>query len=1085
MNSWPMPILVLLMSLLCHLAFPADARADDPVVDLSGTWQFQLDPEDQGESNAWFDRELESSIDLPGTTSMAQVGTPLELKPEMTKRVLRGLHQTHEYIGAAWYQREIDVPESFNGKLVELVLERVIWQTDVWLDGEKIGSAKSLSTPQVFSMGQLSPGTHRLSLRVDNREIHKIGMSHAYSIETQSIWNGIVGDIELRSVEPIRISKIRVDRDGEQSLKVRLWAANDTDKPAEAKALIAISPGRGGKVLDAEHGWRIPVGGGLTEMAVALDRPLQSWSEFTPVLHDITVELRMGDVLSSKSQPFGLRTIEGGPMSMRLNGESIFLRGTLDNAAYPLTGHPPTNEAEWINIFTIAKRWGLNHIRYHSWCPPEAAFAAADKVGIYLQPELPYWGFDQLEEGGDLHQYLQAEGRRIFDAYGHHPSFVMFSLGNELYGPFDLLHEMVEEFRAYEDGVLITTTTFSFAKGHGQWPEPVDDFFLTQRARDGWVRGQGFFNEQVPGTIADYRESIVDFPVPLISHEIGQYPVYPQLSEIEKYSGVLDPTNFKAIRADLDRRGRLHMAETYTRASGKFAALLYKEEIERALRTPNLSGFQLLDLHDFPGQSTALVGVLDVFWDSKGLIEAEDWREFCGPVVPLLRVAERIYHAGDTINAAASVYHYGPSDLEAGKASWRVVTEDGVELDRGSIAYDTLAPGGLHELGSIVLDTMDWPTPKSVTVHLSLDDGAIRNEWRLWIYPENEPSDDAAVPNDVLIAYRLDDSVREHLAAGGRVLLNPPTRLLKDPQASNFTPVFWSPLHFENQPTTMGLLIQPSHRALAAFPTSFHSDWQWWDLTVNSAGMPIDSLENRVQPIVQYIDDFGGNRHIGAIWEARVGNGRLLVCTFDLATDLDNRPASKQLRRSLLDYVATSSFRPEANVSIGEIEALFRPPSSMAMAKVASVSSAQPGYEAESVLDGDPKTMWHTEWKSGDAQYPHELVIDLGRRTAIEAIVFKHRGDGNKNGRVRQFAVYLSDDPDSWGRPVMTAEFDPSMTEQAFELNGGDAETIYESVDAAARRYLRFVALSPHGNQPHASLTEIDIVGKPATDKLK
>ncbi len=1055
------------------------ARAEP--VDLSGSWQFQIDPDDEGVAAGWFGQPLDGSIRLPGTTSMAKAGQPLELAPEMTKQVLRGLHQRHEYIGPAWYSRDVEVPADWSDRPVQLLLERVIWTTDVWLDGKKVGRATSLSTPQVINLGMLSAGSHKLSLRVDNREFVKVGESHAYTDETQSIWNGIVGRIELQAIDPVRVTKARVDHvDGnDAALQVRLVGVNDTGSIASKRVSITITPaGQRAKATTKEMDWDMAVGQTETKVVVELDESLASWDEFNPTLHTVSVSL--GDD-ESFQQTFGLRVVGKEPMTMLLDGKPIFLRGTLDNAAYPLTGHPPMNEAEWINIFTIAKRWGLNHVRYHSWCPPEAAFNAADKVGIYLQPELPYWGFAQLERDGELHNYLREEGRRIFDAYGHHPSFMMFSLGNELYGPFDVLHELVEEFRAYEDNILMTTTTFSFAKGHGRWPEPVDDFFLTQRARDGWVRGQGFFNEQVPGTDKDYRESIVDFPVPLISHEIGQYPVYPQLSEIEKYSGVLDPTNFEAIRDDLNRKGRLHMAEAYTRASGKFAALLYKEEIERALRTPNLSGFQLLDLHDFPGQSTALVGLLDVFWDSKGLIEAEDFREFCGPIVPLLRMPKRIYTAGETLTFGVEVSHYGPDTLPANDARWRVVTDDGVTLDSGTIAYEDLAAGGLRKLGTITTDSTNWPAPKAMKVQVSLDATDLRNEWRLWVYSKQET---AAVPKspEVIVADRLDEATLKHLDAGGRVLLNPSPRLLAEPQTSNFTPVFWSPLHFENQPTTMGLLVQPSHPALFDFPTDAHSDWQWWDLTAGSTGMALDKLgdqTNTIRPIVQYVDDFGGNLLIGAIWEAKVGNGEVLVCTFDISNNLEERPAANQLRHSLVKYIATSSFRPQASLTLDELQSLFREPTSMHDASVVSVSSFQSGYESKNVLDGDPTTLWHTSWNDAGAAYPHEIVIDLGKARVVDEIIFTHRGDGNINGRVGRFNVYLSDQADTWGQPILEATFDASATRQAFRTDGvnpNDPEAIYESADAKPVRYVRVEALTSQGESPHASFAEIEVV---------
>ena len=124
-------------------------------------------------------------------------------------------------------------------------------------------------------------------------------------------------------------------------------------------------------------------------------------------------------------------------------------------------------------------------------------------------------------------------------------------------------------------------------------------------------------NAKPPETVSDYTESISKFDVPVISHEIGQWCVYPNFNEMKKYTGVLKPRNFEIFRETLEENQMLDQANDFLVASGKLQTLCYKEDIESALRTPGFGGFQLLDLHDFPGQGTALIGVLDPFWEEK------------------------------------------------------------------------------------------------------------------------------------------------------------------------------------------------------------------------------------------------------------------------------------------------------------------------------------------------------------------------------------------------------------------------------------------------------------------------------------
>jgi hypothetical protein len=370
---------------------------------------------------------------------------------------------------------------------------------------------------------------------------------------------------------------------------------------------------------------------------------IQSWDEFSPVTYTLETNLMSGEnVLQTQTSSFGFREVKAEGKNLLINGGPLFLRGTLECAIFPLTGHPPVTVDEWIKLYKSAKAYGLNHIRFHSWCPPKAAFEAADKLGIYLQVEPPNWNTAFGDDPASA-EFIEAEAHRIIKAYGNHPSFCFMSLGNEVQGDFKRLQDLVLELKNQDNRHLYTTTSFTFEKGHGLFPEPVDDFFITQYTDSGWVRGQGVFDTQFPNFETDYTHAVEHLPVPLITHEIGQYSVFPNLKEVEKYTGVLDPMNFKAVKNDLEQKGLLHLADDYLMASGQLAKLLYKEEIERALKTNGISGFQLLDLHDFPGQGTALVGLLDAFWDSKGIVDSTEFRTFCSELVPLIWMEKAVY----------------------------------------------------------------------------------------------------------------------------------------------------------------------------------------------------------------------------------------------------------------------------------------------------------------------------------------------------------------------------------------------------------------------------------------------------------
>jgi hypothetical protein len=613
---------------------------------------------------------------------------------------------------------------------------------------------------------------------------------------------------------------------------------------------------------------------------------------------------------------FGMREITGSQGLLQVNGRRIFLRGTLECNIFPLTGHPPMERKGWLKVFQTAKTYGLNHLRFHSWCPPEAAFEVADSMGFYLQVELPLWSL-QVGKDPKTNDFLQQEATRISREYGNHPSFVLWSLGNELQGDFHYLGDLLRQLKAMDNRHLYTTTTFTFEKGHGTWPERDDDYFITQYTKKGWVRGQGIFNSYPPNFSTDYSNAIDSLRVPLLTHEIGQYSVYPNLQEIKKYTGVLDPLNFKAIRNDLERKGLLSLAPSYTLASGKFSADLYKEEIERALKTRGASGFELLDLHDFPGQGTALVGILDAFWDSKGLVTPEEHRMYCSEVVPLLRFQKAVYTSSERFEATAEAANFSGTEIKNGVPVWTVTDQKGKKYFSGRLNPRSIPIGNGIQLGTINLDFKTITQAVQLTFELQLEGTSFKNKWNFWVYPDRVKEE----VEGVVFTSSLKEAML-HLERGEKVLLNPDTSYIKGVEG-RFAPVFWSPVHFPDQPGTMGVLCNPGHAALKNFPTDFYSGWQWWDLITSSRTMILDSLP-AFDPIIRVIDNFFKNRKMADVIEAKVGKGRLVLCSIDLSHNLEKRPVARQLRYSLEQYMTGSSFNPAVELNSGQLSYLIQ-----------------------------------------------------------------------------------------------------------------------------------------------------------------
>ncbi len=903
-------------------------------ISLAGKWQVCLDSLDKGEMEKWYLQDFPQLLNLPGTLDDAGLGYSSKMVPAINGEVLLQLNRKHSFIGSAWYRKVIEIPADWNTKNISMLLERVIWQTDLWIDGIYVGKQESLSTPHQFQNLEkwLAPGNHTITLRIDNRRKYDIdlrrdnsrggrNLPHAYTNTTQIMWNGVIGRMELTAVDPVSVENVQVFFEpGNQRLRVTTVVRNNTDEIQKSELRLQVMNKE--KVAGKMVLKQITIGilRDTIETYYENIAKLQHWDEFNPAVYQLNAYLETrinGKIIKNKlCVPFGMRQLNMQNSVLQINNRPLFLRGTLECNVFPLTGHPPMKADGWQKVFEAAHAYGLNHLRFHSWCPPEAAFQVADEMGFYLQIELPLWSH-QAGKNKVLNTFLEDEAEKIIRNYGNHPSFCFWTMGNELEGDFSYLNKLVAKLKKHDTRHLYSTTSFSFQKEHGRWPEPEDEFYITQYTTKGWIRGQGIFNTYSPDFATDYTKAIDGVPVPVITHEMGQYSIYPKLDEIKKYTGVLDPLNFKAIQNDLKNKNLLDLAPSFTLSSGKFAANLYKEEIERILKTKGMSGFQLLDLHDFPGQGTALVGVLDAFWDSKGLVTPEEHRMYCGPVVPLIRFPKAVYVNSERFEASVEVANFGNAVLENIIPQWTVTNRDGKTLHQGILEKADIAIGNGIKIGNIAFDLKDIKEAAQLTIELQLKGTSYKNNWRVWVYPSQVEETN----KNVVFTTSLTEAL-SNLKQGRNVLLNPDTTSVKGVKGI-FTPVFWSPVHFPNQPGTMGIFCDPRHPALAHFPTEYYSDWQWWDLITSSKTMIIDSLP-AINPIVRVIDNFVKNRKMANIIEARVGTGKLMLVSLDIAHQLNNRPAAKQLRYSLLRYMESKGFSPSAELSAEQLEYLIK-----------------------------------------------------------------------------------------------------------------------------------------------------------------
>lgn len=1067
-----LPARLSLFALTASLAF---ASAAPEAINLSGEWKFAPDEVDAGVSATPEQWAFPEMIQLPGQVAAQGFG---EIPTQRTKWAELGwrypdlfkewqaddnfkmpfsLQPPRRYVGPAWYQREVDIPADWNGKHALLHLERVHWQTTAWIDGKEIGKGNSLGTPHEFDLGALPPGKHTLTLRIDNRilDVNPGMFAHSVTDATQGNWNGVVGNMELRPVAALHIHEARVEPSF-SGKSVRLVVTANRSGSGKVTGKVRYL----GPLRDAFETKPVTVAmtDGKATLSIPMGRDPRPWNEFTPHLYQAEITMESATGKDVRTETFGFRDLGKQDGRLAINGKPIYLRGTLECCIFPLTGYPPTDVDSWRRIIRICKEHGLNHMRFHSWCPPEAAFVAADEAGFYFQVEASAWASfgAELGSGMPLDAWIDQETARMIREYGNHPSFLMMAYGNEPAGPNNAkwLQGYVARWKAKDSRRFWTTAAGWPLMAGSDFHNPVEP-----RISGLGLGMNAIINAQPPRTDFDWSDYVkAHADAPIVSHEIGQWCVYPNFEEIPKYTGFFKPKNFEIFQETAKRNGLLPQAKDFLMASGKLQALCYKHEIEAALRTPGFGGFQLLDLHDFPGQGTALVGVLDAFWDSKGYVTAAEYARFAGPVVPLAKLKKMTWQTNEPLEADLQLSHFGPEDLKNLKPIWKLSDGDKV-LASGKLPARNLAAGALHDLGRISLPLHKVEAPAQLKLTVGAAGHKFSNNWEVFVYPEKVA---AAKSADVTVTASLDQALAA-LDAGKAVLWTPPSGIVRNdpnhPFTPGFQPIFWNAAWGGCQPPhTLGILCDPKHPALAEFPTDSHSNWQWWELQKDARPFILTN-HHELLPLVQIIDDWQTNRKLGYGFEAQIGKGKLLACSFDIESNLDTRMVARQMRASLMAYVSSDRFAPKLTLEQADLEALVVMPAKLQrLGAMLTASSEEKGYPASHLLDGNASTLWHSEFISHQPAPPHELTITLPKEANISAVLLTQRRDGETSGQLAEVEIL-----DSNGKSLARSEVPK------------DAANFRIALPPSAKlRTFTIRALKSHSG-PFASMAELDV----------
>ncbi len=1040
-------------------------------IDLSGEWHFSLDEKDEGISQQWFKKNLAGRIKLPGTTGENKIGKPeTGSYQELNKQTIYHFREFFSFVGSAWYQKEISIPKGWENKRITLFLEKTSFSATVWVNDKRIGEKTGLAAPKVYDLSEfLVPGKRiRLSVRIDNRDMFRIKNhngtgSHAYGTETQPRWNGIIGKIYLSATDKVWLEKVDVYPDiHRQKITLKVKTGNLTDKAQKVHLNIsAASTNTAEEHRVPDHVVEYNVAKGMQENSFTYTMGAESllWDEHIPALYNLQLVLSAGGLSDEKRESFAMREFKAQGNFFTINGSKTMMRGTIDCAIFPLTGYSPMDVDFYMDIYQRYKDHGINHIRYHSWCPPKAAFIAADRLGLYLEPEGPnMWG-KTMAEDDDNFNFYKSEAIRVIESFGNHPSFCMYSNGNETRDDIELMSDITSTLKEQDKRHLYTiNTAIGFTKEGGDLP--VNDFVIAGRYR-GNIWGSG-----------DYSKVLEFYKVPLLHHEIGQWQVFPDLREIPLYTGVMRPFNMEAIRYDLERKGMCDQVADFVYASGMLSLRLYRAEIESSLRTRDFAGFQMLGMQDYPGYGLATDGIWTPLYRSKGLITASEYKKFCGSTVLLTDFSEKhknyIFQNNQAMECKVLAAHFLRKGLVNQEVCWNLKDAQGALIISGTIPDVDIPVGSGTELGNITVDLSAIKEAKQLNLTLSLKDTDISNSWKIWVYPKKYEitENDLLKKGNILIASGYTEEVREHLQKGGNVLLLPE---LLDPEKSHllpFKPVFWAAPLWGHKPErfnhSLGLCIESKHPVFKHFPTDTYSEHQWSELLEQSRSCILDDFPKDFHPMIRVIPNGYRNFRRSNLFEVKVGKGNMLICSMNLDKDLKNRPAAGQLRYSILNYMAGKDFDPETQIPEEKVAGFFWQLSNTKLGtKIKSVSSEQKNYSRQYLIDGNSITYWSSQYNPKQ-DLPQSVVLELPKPTSLLGVRYLPRQDV-ATGRITKYAIHISSDGKQWGEPILEGKLPSSIELQELKFK-----------HVLNARFIKFTALDAVNGV--AAIAELDLI---------
>jgi beta-galactosidase len=940
MNIFPLISAWFLVATLNFEAIESTAQtaAQEPsrlAMDLSGEWEFKVDPLDVGRVGKWFEESVryERKIRVPGAWNTQGVAYESEslLRDYETKllaeqKQLFGLGTLGKesesaklfsaFPGPGWYRKKVTIPAAWKGKVPWLVFGGIHREAEVWVNAQSVGAHHSYLTPfRVNLAAHAKAGdTITISARVDARRRKEVDplMGCFDTLDFLYItWGGLYRGVTLEATDATRLGDVFViPQVASETAEIRV--ALDGPKTGHFKIAAEILDAAGRSVASIESS----AASGAETILAARIASAKLWSPKTPYLYRARIRLLSDSKLAdTRTVRFGMREFKVANGKFLLNGKPIFLRGYGDDCIFPNTICPPSDKSELHRRLALAREYGFNYVRHHSWMPPEEYLEAADELGMMLQPEFPFAYRWDLPTTPEAQRAALEQWQAMIRLHRNHPSIVTWCMGNELYDSFSLASEMYRMAKNLDPTRPVIDSDGCNFKHEDR--ETLD--FMVVQFREGDSIGFQDTKYNIPAGIRK----------PVIAHEMGYFVTLHDLKQLALFKNGVRPYWLLQARDLAERNGLKDDYPDWLASSYRLQAACLKSNLEAARRS-RLSGTSVWLFQDYPNCAE---GVVDMFFRPKG-VSAVDFRKFNSPTVLLLEVPRRNLRSGEAVEIKFLVSRF---EDEPATATFRWRLKNGTKtLASGTQEKVQVNADGIQELPSIKLEAPRLARAERLTLTAELADanGKTDNSWNLWVFPTNlltetsqklrysgydalrkiypwaleRISNSEVADTDLLVTTRIDQDTRDYLKAGGRVLLLEPNPTFTV-EKTNFRLSSWD----GGGPS--GTIFDRTHPALREMPSDGWCDLQFHSVIENSKTVFLNPLPSKVRPLVRCIDRPTRLLDRAYLFEVAAGRGKLLVSGFNFARATDGAdPGAAFFFDRLVRYALGPEFAPEASL---------------------------------------------------------------------------------------------------------------------------------------------------------------------------